>query len=214
VSIWRQEIPHLCRTVWRLAVFTKDGCPPAEVNIAAWFRRGAPYSECTRWRNNAKAQIAALDPAIVVVTAATYLEEPEARPERGIPNNHGNTWLNGWAAILGFLHHAARATVFISDVPTIHDWVPPCVASHMSNVRTCDTRRRAANLRSGTTNQELEIAQRTGATSINPTPWFCATRTCPVIVDHILLYRDNAHMTPEWSRFIAPVLAAVLTPLV
>jgi len=199
---------------WRLAVFTKDGCPPAEVNIAAWFRRGAPYSECTRWRNNAKAQIAALHPALVVVTTATYLEEPEARPERGVPDLYASIWEDGLGAIFRFMHRAARATVFISDVPTIKEWVPPCVSSHMSDVSACNTNRRVANLLWGVKAKEIEVARSTGVSPIDPRPWFCASRTCPVIVGHILLYRDNAHMTPQWSRFIAPVFASAIVPLV
>jgi hypothetical protein len=156
---------------WRLAVFTKDGCPPAEVDIAAWFRRGGPYTECARWRNNAMAQIAALHPALVVLTTATYLEEPEARPERGVPRKYGSSWLNGWAAVLTFLHRVARATAFIADVPTIQQWVPSCVSRHMSNVRACTTQRGAADLVPGVAKKEMKIARHIGATTIDPTPW-------------------------------------------
>lgn len=34
-----------------------------------------------------------------------------------------------------------------------------------------------------------------------------------MIVDHFILYRDTSHMTPEWSQFIAPVLAASITSI-
>jgi hypothetical protein len=37
---------------------------------------------------------------------------------------------------------------------------------------------------------------------------------CPVVVDNILMYRDAQHMTPQWSRFLAPVLADALKPII
>jgi hypothetical protein len=199
---------------WRLAIFTKDGCPPAEVNIAARFRHGRSYWECTRWTNNAKAQIAALHPTLVIVATATYLEEPEARPEPGVPRRRGGAWQNGMAATFGFLHRVARHTIFISDGPTMREWVPSCVSRHLSDVRACTTSRSAALLLPKVRAKEIELARRAGVEVIDPTSWFCASGRCPVIVGHILLYRDNAHMTPAWSRFIAPVLANSIVPIV
>jgi hypothetical protein len=34
-----------------------------------------------------------------------------------------------------------------------------------------------------------------------------------VIVDNILVYHDNSHMTKQWARFIAPVLADTIVPI-
>jgi hypothetical protein len=36
---------------------------------------------------------------------------------------------------------------------------------------------------------------------------------CPVIVEDRLVYRNIAHMEPVWSRFIAPVLADAIVPI-
>ena len=199
---------------WRLAIFTKDGCPPVEVNIAAWFRHGGAYSECTRWRNSAKSQIASLHPLLVVVTTATYLEYPEARPEPGVPTGYGSTWQNGLAATFGFLHRVAQHVIFISDTPTLGQWAPGCVSRHLSDVRRCTTRRGAAILLPKVRTKEIGLARQKSVSAIDPIPWFCTPTTCPAIVGNILIYRDNAHMTPTWSRFIAPVLADAIAPIV
>ena len=199
------------RQHWRLVDLTKAGCPPAQVNI---LRRGQPYPECRQWRRNAKAQIAALHPGLVIMTWARYIEQPEARPLAGVPAGYGSTWQNGLAAIFSFLRQSATHVVFISDVPTLSELAPECVSGHMSDVRACTTKRRAATVLPDIKNQEISLARRAGITTIDPTSWFCAATRCPVIVGNIFLYRDNAHMVPAWSRFIAPVLSDTIVPLI
>ncbi len=213
-AYWFPALDQISRQQhWRLVDLTKDGCPAAEVNIAAWFRDGGPYPECTEWRNNAMAQIAALRPALVIVAEARYLEEPEARPLAGVPTGHGSAWLNGLAATFRFLGRAAAHAVFISDVPTPKRPAPSCVSKHLSDVQACDTMLRAANRLPGVKSQERQLAERADVDWIDPTSWFCTATTCPVVVGNLLLYRDVAHMQPAWSRFIAPVLADEIVPI-
>jgi peptidoglycan/LPS O-acetylase OafA/YrhL len=192
---------------WRLVDLTKAGCPPAEVNIDF---AGSIYTNCTAWRRNAQAQIAALHPLLVILAWARYIEEPEARPLSGVPTGYGSTWQNGLAAIFSFLHRNASHVLFISDGPTLGQWAPDCVSGHLSNVRPCMSRLSVAVRLPRIKAQELALAHREQITTLDPTPWFCTPTACPVIVGNILLYRDNAHMTPPWSRFIAPVFASSL----
>jgi hypothetical protein len=198
---------------WRLVDLTKDGCPAAEVNIAAWFRHGGPYPECTDWRSSAMAQIAAIHPALVIISEARYLEVPEARPLAGVPTGHGGAWLDGLGAIFQFLNRAAGHVVFISDVPTPGEAPPQCVAKHVSDVRACDTGLAAATRLPDVKSAEHALADRDQVDWIDPTPWFCATTTCPAIVGNLLLYRNVAHMEPAWSRFISPVLSDSIVPV-
>lgn len=174
---------------------------------------GSIYANCTAWRRNAQAQIASLHPALVIASWARYIDYPEARPLSGVPTGYGSTWQNGVAAIFSFLHQNAQHVVFISDGPTLGPWAPDCVSGHLGNVRPCMSRVTTATKYPGVKAQELALAKRLQVTSIDPTPWFCTRTVCPVIVGNILLYRDNEHMTPTWSRFISPVLANVLVPL-
>jgi hypothetical protein len=198
---------------WRLVDLTKDGCPVAEVNIAAWFRHGGPYPECTDWRATAMAQIAALHPALVIASEARYLEEPEARPLAGVPTGDGSAWLNGLVAVFSFLNRSARHVVFISDVPTPEQYPPGCLSRHVSNVPTCDTKLSAAIRLPDVKRAEFELAGREHVDWVDPTSWFCTSTTCPVIVGNLLVYRNIAHIEPAWSRFIAPVLADAIVPI-
>jgi SGNH domain (fused to AT3 domains) len=198
---------------WRLVDMTKDGCPVAEVNIAAWFRHGGPYPECTEWRSSAMAQIAALHPALVIASDARYLEVPEARPLAGVPTDHGSTWLDGLSAIFGFLDRSAGHVLFISDVPTPQQYPPGCVSRHVSDVGRCNTKLSAAIRLPNVKSAELELAAREHVDTVDPTSWFCTSTTCPAIVGNLLVYRNIAHMEPAWSRFVAPVLADAIVPI-
>jgi hypothetical protein len=198
---------------WRLIDLTKAGCPPVEVSIAAWFLSGGPYPECSRWRVAALARIAALRPSLVIVAWARWLEEPEARPLPGVPSGYGSAWQNGVAAIFSLLRHAAIHVIFISDIPTLSSSAPVCLSEHKRDIQACIPTRRAATWLPVIKAHELELARHERISAIDPTPWFCTSTRCPLIVDDILVYRDNSHMTAAWSRFIAPVFADSIMPI-
>jgi hypothetical protein len=170
---------------------------------------GSPYPQCVAWRRNAEAQIAAMHPALVVTSGARWLVSV-AQPVQGVPTGYGGVWLDGLAATFRVLRHDASHVVFISDTPTLAQDAPDCVSGNLSDVRPCTVSVRAGTLFPTIKAQELTLAKREHISTINPTPWLCTPTVCPVIVGNILLYRDNAHMTPAWSRFIAPVLAKAL----
>ena len=196
---------------WRLVDLSKAGCPPAEVNVEF---SGSLYTNCTQWRRNAMNQIAALHPALVITTWARYIDEPEARAQAGVPGGYGGVWDNGVMAIFKFLKRNAAHVLFISDTPTLTQWAPDCVSGHLSDVRPCMTSRNASVRFSGIKAQELALAKRVGIPRFDPASLFCTPTVCPVIVGNIIMYRDNEHMTPQWSDFIAPVLADTLVPIV
>jgi hypothetical protein len=45
-----------------------------------------------------------------------------------------------------------------------------------------------------------------GAVIVDPMPWFCALTSCPVVIGNVLVYYDASHVTPEYARFLAPLL--------
>lgn len=189
---------------WRLLIFTKAGCSPPVVRL---------YRKCDVWRKNTEAQIASIHPAIVFVSWARWLEA-KAKPERGVPTGYGSAWQNGVAAIFQFLRQNSGRVIFISDVPTFDFGAADCVSSHMTDVQVCNnTPRRKAIVLAKVRAEEFHLATQMHVDSIDPIPWFCTTTVCPVVVRNFLLYYDSAHMTPAWSRFIAPVLMTKITSI-
>jgi SGNH domain (fused to AT3 domains) len=152
-----------------------------------------------------------MDPALVFMATSRYVGG--AKPLSGVPTGYGNTWENGMAATFRALHSKAHRVLFISDGPRLSQSAPDCVSGHLSDVRPCTTSRRVAVYYPEAKAQDLRLARRYHIDSIDPTSWFCTPTRCPVIVGNILLYRDDAHMVPAWSRFISPVLADAMQPI-
>lgn len=189
---------------WRLLIFTKAGCAPPEVRL---------YHRCDIWRRNTEQQIAAIHPAIVFVSWARWIE-PRAKAERKVPTGYGGAWQDGVAAIFKFLQQSASHVIFISDVPTFTFGAADCISQHLTDVQTCnETPLSKAIFMPKMRAAEFQIARSLGIPSIDPIPWFCTPAVCPVLVRNMLVYYDSSHMTPAWSRFIAPVLAASITSI-
>jgi peptidoglycan/LPS O-acetylase OafA/YrhL len=213
MSAWFPALRMLSRQQhWALEVFTKSGCPPVEVNIELTWE-SQPYPQCSEWRHNTEMQIAALHPALVIVTWARYLEYPEARPLSGVPRTYKTIWQDGVGAIFQFLEKHASRVVFLSDSPTMLQLVPDCVAAHSNDVTSCVTPARRATLFPAVKAEEKAIAQQDGVTYIDPFSWFCAPTGCPAIVGQYILYQDNSHMVPAWSEFLEPMLADSILPV-
>jgi hypothetical protein len=209
-SVWFPALNRIsAQQGWRLVVMAKSGCPAAAVNVV---RFGKLFTNCPIWRRDAERQIARLHPALVVVAYSQYLGGD--RPLAGVPTGYGSTWLDGTEATFSFLRRAAVRTVFLTDVPMLTQVAPDCVSAHLSDVRPCTVARTTGIRYPGVTHQELQLAARNHIDGIDSTPWFCAADRCPVIVDNILMYRDAQHMTPQWSRFLTPVLADAIKPVI
>jgi hypothetical protein len=190
---------------WRLVVMTKEGCTPAEVTF-----RDDPNSLCARWREKAKAGIARLHPALVIVSWARWME-PLASHKAGVPMGYGGPWQDGVAAIFQFLRRSAKQVIFISDTPYLPQSAPDCLAGHLSDVRSCAIKRSDATVLPAIKAAQLRIAKQEQINTIDPTSLFCAPKVCPVVVGNILVYHDKSHMTTEWSRFIAPALGNAIS---
>ena len=54
------------------------------------------------------------------------------------------------------------------------------------------------------------MAAAAGACSVETTPSFCASNTCAVIVNNILVYRDDNHITATYASWLTPVIGADL----
>jgi hypothetical protein len=193
---------------WRLVVMTKEGCTAADVTL-----QHGTDNLCPEWREKAKARIARLHPTLVIVSWARWME-PWAGEEDGVPSRYGDAWQDGVASIFQFLRRSAKQVIFISDTPYPQHSAPDCVAGHLSDVRPCARQRSDSTVLPDIKAAELRIAMQEHVHSIDPISWFCTPKVCPVIVGNILVYHDKSHMTPEWSRFIAPVLGDAIDRLI
>ena len=150
------------RRHWRLVVMTKEGCTPAEVTL-----RDTQNSLCAHWREKAKARIARLHPALVIVSWARWMEPWRARrPEcQRATAARGKTERQR-----SFSSYGARRSRSSSSPtrPISHQSAPDCVAGHLSDVRPCTTKRSDSTVLPAIKAAELRIAKQEQINSIDP----------------------------------------------
>lgn len=195
---------------WRLVNLTKSGCPPADVDV--YYRREHRlYSECAKWRENTLRRIEDKEkPALVITSASIYT----AVMENGkvLSGLAARTALGrGYAAVLERLVADGVRVVAIRDVPRVPGSIPKCVAEHMRHLRRC-----AFSKHDGLPHPDAVRAAVRGVAGvrlIDATSRLCVGRLCPAVIDDVLVYREQGHLTATFAAALAPWLTRKLRDL-
>jgi peptidoglycan/LPS O-acetylase OafA/YrhL len=193
---------------WRLVPLTKGNCGVGDVPVfEKTFNR--TYTECQQWRSSALARIAALHPALVVVS--TYFDGRQPVPSSSHPED---VWVDGWRR--SFLNLQGSADHVVMMVDTLYRFTagPDCAATHPTNLTACIQSTTSGGLMEPTRRANIaKLAESLGVTVIDPLPWMCLDTKCPIVIGNVLVYRDNHHVTPPFARLVAPMLDAQLPTL-
>ncbi len=57
---------------------------------------------------------------------------------------------------------------------------------------------------------ERQVVLKAGARFIDVDPWLCVANRCPPIIDGRIAYANTGHLTQQYVRDVAPLLAATL----
>lgn len=188
---------------YRLEVFVKSGCPSADVRI----KREYLDPECIEWRNNVAARLAELKPRLLVVSSTGY--DPGGS-DVGLDSDA--VWQRGLSATLDAMRPSAGELLIIGDTPLPAHQVPNCLLKVPGNVPYCGADRAKAVDRSRI-ELERQIAATYQGSFVSTSSWLCGTSKCPVILGNILMWRDNNHVSATMSKYLAPFLDAVVSPL-
>jgi hypothetical protein len=91
---------------------------------------------------------------------------------------------------------------------------PDCAASHPTSLTACTQSTTSGGFMQPTRRANVaKLAESLGVIVIDPVSWMCLNTKCPLVVGNILTYRDNHHITPPFSRLLAPMLEARLPDL-
>jgi peptidoglycan/LPS O-acetylase OafA/YrhL len=188
---------------WRVVNWTKSGCAPAQV---AEFngQLNQPYTQCYTWRALTLRRIAALKPTVVVVAGAD-VETPSLSP---------TSYADATVATVRTLQRTTAAKiVYLEDTPYPGYNVAECVAAHLDDVKACNLplSKAYSQARHQAVNRALQKLG--GVTLVNPEDWICADNKCPAVVGNLLVFRDQSHLSVEFSRWLSPVIASLLEEL-
>ncbi len=178
---------------WSLEELVKQGCPLPELEVVNP-QLGRTYHECDSWRADslARLQHEPKPKLIVVGTLNRYTADRQLL-------------LQGWEKTLAPLRALGVPIVYLKDTPIPGTDVPVCVSAHPDDPAACGFARDAAQWADPLA-EEITAGRQPALHLLDVNPVLCpgAGRSCPAILDRILLYRDDAHLTN--------VAAVVLTP--
>jgi peptidoglycan/LPS O-acetylase OafA/YrhL len=187
---------------WQLIVQSKANCPPVDVPATQ-----QPYPACSPWRNAVINRIQAIHPALVVLAIAPNYDLPS-----GITQDDPQ-WLQGLSKVIASLRANGAQVMVMGPVPSPAGSVPDCLSAHLDNVTEC-------NVPAGDTHDpqlvgydvrglaaERVAVERAGATFVDVEPWFCTATTCPVVVDNLLVFQDETHISVQYATYLAPLVA-------
>jgi hypothetical protein len=99
----------------------------------------------------------------------------------------------------------------LQDVPVPGHDLPTCVAQHLNSVSNCAFPLSKAYSFPSRHKALAENAKEAGFEVVDPASWICTGDNCPAIVGNMLVYRDDTHLTATFSRWLAPMVAPLLT---
>lgn len=192
---------------YRLYVFTKAACPPVHVTLFSPVL-DRTWTECSQWYSDALATIGQLRPALVVLGIAPNYDSAYDVVQ------DGPAWLSGLATTLDAVRAAGGRVVVLGSVPSPPTDIPDCLSGELDDVAACEFSPVGQRVSGGGLvgiDQAGARAEATTVTSaggryVDVDPWFCTATTCDVIVDNLLVYRDNSHITVTYADYLSPMV--------
>jgi peptidoglycan/LPS O-acetylase OafA/YrhL len=198
---------------WKLVAMTKASCqlPQVLVNNVVLKR---PYTECVSWRDQILQRVVADKPDMVVMASndtdngGMVDAGGQTVPQRGQTDDPVwvGAWQQTWQKLTGI------PMVLLQDTPYPSANAPECAAINPRRLMKCDRPTGKAVVEKNRRALVAKAAAQSGIRVINPTPWFCTDKKCPIVVGNVLVYKDNSHMTIAYSHAIAPLLGKALFP--
>jgi peptidoglycan/LPS O-acetylase OafA/YrhL len=176
----------------KLEPITKTGCSPAE-----WYVSANSFAECTAWYGWAQAQVARLHPTVAVVAGSF-----------STINSHLGEVTSGLAGLVSRLRSTSRAVLVVGDPPDQAQQPVDCLLAPGATMDRCSV---SLSPQQTDINRQIAAATtRAGGTYIDTTGWFCARGMCPMVIDGMVAYRDQNHVTATYSRALSGVLGTAL----
>ena len=190
---------------WKIVMVTKQGCPAANVTVYSAQNpdvNNVVYAACDQWRPNALAYVNSLHPALVVFPMLSR------RTVVGRPRPAGlKAWHDGLGATIDTVRFAGAKALVLGDVPKMTgEKIPECLTSHTSNIGACGVPR-SKGVKQDRLMTLAATASEHAASFVDVSNWFCTDAVCPPVVNGIVVYRDEHHLTDTFSRYRAPQIA-------
>jgi hypothetical protein len=205
-AMWSPALQQIAeQRRWRLETLTKAACPLMDMPITNPIRR--LVSQCEQWRGRIIARLRVEHPRLVVVSTWRGYVAGNGGYDPGF-TSYDPAWIDSLTRLVQQLRDTGAKVLVLGPIPDPHSSVPICLSGHLDDATACLQPRSTAVNESGIA-AESAATKAGGGQYVDVTDLFCSAERCPVIVGDTLVYFDWAHVTFEYSRLLAPVIAAL-----
>jgi peptidoglycan/LPS O-acetylase OafA/YrhL len=189
---WVESIDKIAQKYdYRLLSFTKPGCPIEDIkHIDPILKR--EYTECYSWREDALKQITEMKPEIIISAGIGYATSTEQKFDEYIKK----------------LKTISKNVIRIIDNPKPNEevFIPECLTKNRIEIQICSFQSPNKNDKFDIPNLEIKVGTANGITLINSIEWLCSNEVCPPIIDNIVVYKDNNHISNTYAKYLSPLL--------
>jgi len=195
---------------WRLEAMAKAACPMMDLPIANRFVR--PLVEyiqrCEQWRGQIIARLRAEHPQLIMVSVFRGYTATHSNGFLSGFTSYDPAWIDGLTRLVRQLRDTGAKVLVLGPLPRLDAAVPGCLSEHLDDATACAPPMSTAFNRPGIA-AEAAAVKAGGGQYADLTELFCTANRCPVIVGNTLVYVDAGHLTLEYSRLLAPAIAAL-----
>jgi hypothetical protein len=184
------------RDGFRVLPLIKLGCAPFDV---PQLHGGAPLPACPPFRVWALHQMARIRPADVVLAYRGLLEVVAPAGE-----SEATAWRSGAERSLKALRALTPRVSVISDVSYFDTSPGDCLTGVRARMSTCTQTEQPVTVEGNDLTRAA--ARASGARFVDVTGLVCSRHRCPLVVDHVVTYRDPWHISRTWGRVVAAEL--------
>ncbi|HKB28199.1 MAG TPA: SGNH hydrolase domain-containing protein [Candidatus Limnocylindrales bacterium] len=184
---------------WRLITFAKASCVFVDLPIFSPLLK-REYTECEAWRPLVIQRLIAEQPDLVLVSSDRWL--PPVNKSDEDPTRQGE-------AMARLLLQIPGRIAILADTPAAGVDVPVCLSAHPDDITRCATSRLVALGRQHLIRERV-AAQAAQATLVDLSDAICPSDPCQPVVNGMIVYRDDHHLTATFAASLAGLLEAAL----
>jgi peptidoglycan/LPS O-acetylase OafA/YrhL len=183
---------------WKLVALVKSGCRFSSLRLYDYFLE-REYAECAAWNEQIVAYLKSNPANLVVISLSHYDVNLEAADQGYLAQ------AQGLAAEIGKLLSTTRVVIVVDPPLPGKEFVPVCLSVYPADYRRCAFSSSASGNDIGA--REAAAAKISGAGILDLTDQICpGTGDCPAVINNMIVWRDNEHLTATFSRSLGPVL--------
>jgi hypothetical protein len=189
-------LPAATADGFRVVVVGEDGCTVDSMDLA-----DTRFHLCAKVQAEAMADIAALEPAAVILSNRT-----------SYPRLSSKAWEAGMQLTISRIEADGARVVLLGDTQPVTEYPESCLSVNRMRAQRC-AQANPNRLVPGQEAAERLAAARTGAIYVDPTPWLCTQTSCSEVIGTHIAYWDWHHVSTTYAQVLSNVMAGALKPI-